>query len=95
LILGGFLILATLNWNIFVIDLIEWIMKKGHGFSSFDSGICSTCPDDHHRERSSGLSYRLRTTNDTLNLDTTPDYDDVTGLGTPSGNFLAAVAAGH
>jgi subtilase family serine protease len=46
-------------------------------------------------DASAGLSYRLRTTNDTLSLHTTPGYDDVTGLGTPSGNFLAAIAAGH
>jgi subtilase family serine protease len=46
-------------------------------------------------DASAGLDYRLRTANDTLSLHTTPGYDDVTGLGTPSGNFLAALAAGH
>jgi len=30
---------------------------------------------------SGGLSYALRTANQTLSLHTTPGYDDVTGLG--------------
>ena len=38
-----------------------------------------------------GLSYRLRTMNQTLSLHTTPGYDDVTGLGTPAPGFLGAV----
>jgi subtilase family serine protease len=33
---------------------------------------------------SDGLSYHLRTANQTLSLHTTPGYDDVTGLGTPT-----------
>jgi subtilase family serine protease len=35
-----------------------------------------------------GLSYRLRTMNQTLSLHTTPGYDDVTGLGTPTAAIL-------
>ena len=35
-----------------------------------------------------GLSYRLRTANQTLSLATTPGYDDVTGLGTPTAAVL-------
>ncbi|GAC1451892.1 MAG: S53 family peptidase [Ktedonobacterales bacterium] len=42
-------------------------------------------------DASAGLSYRLRTMNQTLSLQTTPGYDDVTGLGTPSGSFLSAL----
>ncbi len=38
-----------------------------------------------------GLSYRLRTMNQTLSLKTTPGYDDVTGLGTPTKLFLSSV----
>ena len=35
-----------------------------------------------------GLSYRLRTANQTLSLETTPGYDDVTGVGTPTAALL-------
>ncbi len=42
-------------------------------------------------DASAGLSYRLRTMNQTLSLHTTPGYDDVTGLGTPTGSFLSAL----
>lgn len=35
-----------------------------------------------------GLSYRLRTANQTLSLATTPGYDDVTGVGTPTAAVL-------
>jgi subtilase family serine protease len=38
-----------------------------------------------------GLSYRLRTMNQTLSLDTTPGWDNVTGLGTPTSSFLSSV----
>jgi subtilase family serine protease len=39
-------------------------------------------------DASAGLSYRLRTANQTLSLQTTPGYDDVTGLGTPTAAIL-------
>jgi hypothetical protein len=39
-----------------------------------------------------GLSYVLRTMNQTLSLHTTPGYDDVTGLGTPTSSFLSALS---
>jgi subtilase family serine protease len=42
-------------------------------------------------DASGGLSYGLRTMNQTLSLDTTPGYDDVTGLGTPASGFLGSV----
>ena len=42
-------------------------------------------------DASNGLSYVLRTANQTLSLHTTPGYDDVTGLGTPTSSFLAAL----
>lgn len=42
-------------------------------------------------DASGGLSYRLRTMNQTLSLQTTPGYDDVTGLGTPTSAFLSAL----
>jgi len=45
-------------------------------------------------DASNGLSYVLRTANQTLSLVTAPGYDDVTGLGTPTSSFLAAVS-GH
>jgi subtilase family serine protease len=37
---------------------------------------------------SGGLSYVLRTANQTLSLHTTPGYDDVTGLGSPTAAIL-------
>jgi subtilase family serine protease len=40
-------------------------------------------------DASAGLNYRLRTMNQTLSLQTTPGYDDVTGLGTPTSSFLS------
>lgn len=43
-------------------------------------------------DASDGLSYVLRTMNQTLSLQTTPGYDDVTGLGTPTGSFLSALS---
>ncbi|HWZ70951.1 MAG TPA: serine protease, partial [Casimicrobiaceae bacterium] len=39
-------------------------------------------------DASAGLSYRLRTMNQTLSLQTTLGYDDVTGLGTPTAAIL-------
>jgi subtilase family serine protease len=39
-------------------------------------------------DASAGLSYRLRTANQTLSLQTTPGYDDVTGLGSPTAAIL-------
>jgi hypothetical protein len=38
-----------------------------------------------------GVVYRLRTMNQTLSLISTPGYDDVTGLGTPTSSFLSAL----
>ena len=43
-------------------------------------------------DASGGLRYRLRTMNQTLSLDTTPGYDDVTGVGTPTSSFLGALS---
>jgi subtilase family serine protease len=43
-------------------------------------------------DASAGLSFRLRTLNDTLSLHTTSGYDDVTGLGTPTGSFVGALS---
>jgi subtilase family serine protease len=43
-------------------------------------------------DASAGILYSLRTFNQTLSLKTTAGYDDVTGLGTPTGAFLAALA---
>jgi subtilase family serine protease len=43
-------------------------------------------------DESGGLNYRLRTLNQTLSLQTTPGYDDVTGLGTPTSAFLSALS---
>jgi subtilase family serine protease len=40
-------------------------------------------------DASAGLNYRLRTMNQTLSLQTTPGYDDVTGLGTPTAAVLS------
>lgn len=39
-------------------------------------------------DASSGLSYVLRTANQTLSLHTTPGYDDVTGVGTPNAALI-------
>jgi subtilase family serine protease len=45
-------------------------------------------------DASNGLGYVLRTANQTQSLVTAPGYDDVTGLGTPTGLLLSAVI-GH
>src|SRR2546427_2593463 len=42
-------------------------------------------------DASAGVVYRLRTMNQTLSLISTPGYDDVTGLGTPTSSFLSAL----
>ncbi len=42
-------------------------------------------------DASAGLSYRLRTMNQTLSLETTTGYDDVTGVGSPTSSFLSAL----
>ena len=41
---------------------------------------------------SAGTTYALRTMNQTLSLQTNSGYDDVTGLGTPTQNFLSALS---
>ena len=38
-----------------------------------------------------GVLTSLRTMNQTLSLKTTPGYDDVTGVGTPTGSFIDAL----
>jgi subtilase family serine protease len=43
-------------------------------------------------DATAGLNYRLRTLNQTLSLQTTPGYDDVTGLGSPTSSFLSALS---
>jgi subtilase family serine protease len=43
-------------------------------------------------DASAGLNYGLRTMNQTLSLQTTPGYDDVTGLGTPTSFFLSMLS---
>lgn len=43
-------------------------------------------------DASAGTAYALRTMNQTLSLQTTPGYDDVTGLGTPTKTFLSALS---
>jgi subtilase family serine protease len=42
-------------------------------------------------DASAGTNTRLRTANQTLSLQTTPGYDDVTGVGTPGPGFLGAL----
>ena len=42
-------------------------------------------------DASAGINYSLRTFNQTLSLKTTPGYDDVTGLGTPTASFIAKI----
>jgi subtilase family serine protease len=42
-------------------------------------------------DASNGLAYVLRTMNQTLSLQTTSGYDDVTGVGTPASGFLNAL----
>ena len=42
-------------------------------------------------DASAGVNFRLRTMNQTLSLQTTPGYDDVTGVGTPTASFIAAL----
>lgn len=43
-------------------------------------------------DASGGLRYTLRTMNETLTLKTTPGYDDVTGVGSPTSSFLSALS---
>jgi subtilase family serine protease len=42
-------------------------------------------------DATNGTSVRLRTMNQTLSLQTTPGWDDVTGIGTPTGSFVGAL----
>ena len=42
-------------------------------------------------DASAGTVYRLRTFDQGLSLQTTRGYDDVTGLGTPTGSFIGAL----
>jgi hypothetical protein len=44
-------------------------------------------------DASDGITTSLRTMNQTLSLQTTPGWDDVTGVGTPTSAFLSAI--GH
>ncbi len=43
-------------------------------------------------DATNGVTSSLRTMNQTLSLDTTPGWDDVTGLGTPTSSFLGTVS---
>jgi len=43
-------------------------------------------------DASNGLRTSLRTMNYTLSLQTTPGWDDVTGIGTPASGFVSALA---
>jgi subtilase family serine protease len=43
-------------------------------------------------DATNGTSVRLRTMNQTLSLKTTPGWDDVTGIGTPTSAFVGALA---
>lgn len=43
-------------------------------------------------DASNGISVRLRTMNQTLSLKTTPGWDDVTGIGTPTSSFVGALS---
>jgi hypothetical protein len=45
-------------------------------------------------DASGGVSYSLRTANQTQSLATTAGWDDVTGVGSPAGALLSAVI-GH
>ena len=42
-------------------------------------------------DATNGILTSLRTMNQTLSLKTTPGYDDVTGVGTPTGTFIDAL----
>jgi subtilase family serine protease len=44
-------------------------------------------------DASGGLGYVLRTMNQTLSLDTTPGWDDVTGVGSPTSSFLGLLTS--
>lgn len=46
---------------------------------------------DDGGDPTNGVAYSLRTMNQTLSLETTTGYDDVTGLGTPASGFLEAL----
>jgi subtilase family serine protease len=43
-------------------------------------------------DASGGLRYRLRTFDQGLSLQTTPGWDDVTGVGTPTASFITALS---
>jgi len=43
-------------------------------------------------DASNGLAYRLRTFDQGLSLKTTPGWDDITGLGTPTSAFIGALS---
>jgi hypothetical protein len=43
-------------------------------------------------DATNGVLTSLRTMNQTLGLKTTTGYDDVTGVGTPTGTFISALS---
>lgn len=43
-------------------------------------------------DASGGIATSLRTMNQTRSLNTTPGWDDVTGLGTPRAPFLSIIS---
>ena len=47
---------------------------------------------NNSEDATSGTSVRLRTMNQTLSLHTTPGWDDVTGIGTPTSSFVGALS---
>ena len=49
---------------------------------------------DNGENAADGLTFSVRTMNQTGTLQTTPGYDDVTGIGTPNGAaFLQALSS--
>ena len=66
-------------------DIINPQVDGGDGADELNNGINAKL----------GISFSLRTMNQTGTLHTTPGYDDVTGFGTPNGwAFIKAMAKG-
>ncbi len=64
--------------------------RDGHDVLSPSSTVAVVRVNfNNSMDASAGLDYRLRTMNYTLSLHTTPGWDDVTGLGSPTSDFLS------
>jgi subtilase family serine protease len=91
-----------------IMALADQAQGKAHGFANpafYENATSGAFYDVLHQhnavvrvnynnsvDATAGLAYRLRTFDQGLSLKTTPGWDDITGLGTPTAAFIGALS---